>query len=220
MPRLNFVKSAQKDIYEHGKEVQYISEKGKRKGQTLSKIDRTIPRDERDVIFIAKGESYYWWQFLRGGKNLSKERPKRSRLTQSGFLSELYDMEDSVGDFTAENKDDFDSFKEDLMSQIESLKEQCEESLSNMPDSLQESPTGQLLQERIDGLDNWYSEVEGIECDYEEEEIREEKLGEYEKEEGELEDDYKERIDEETANAIQEKVDEAIEELRGTSSGL
>lgn len=47
MARATFVKSAQKDIYTYGKRVEYVSQKGKRKGQTLSKTDKTIPRDEK-----------------------------------------------------------------------------------------------------------------------------------------------------------------------------
>jgi gas vesicle protein len=220
MARATFVKSAQKDIYLRGKRVEYVSQKGKRNGQTLSKIDRTIPQDENDKVFIAKGESYWWWQFLRGGKILSKTKPRSSQLTQSSFLSQLYEIQESIADFSAEIKEDFDSFKEDLLDQIENLKDECQNSLDNMPDQLQYSPTGELLQERIDALDDWYSQIEDVECDYDEEEVREEKKTEYEKDEAESEDDYIERIDQETANAIEEIVNEAVEELSGTDCGL
>lgn len=182
----------------------------------VKKAQKDIPNTD-----IKKGESYYWWKFRFGGKHCSKTKPKRSQLTQSGFLSQLYDLQDRIGEFTAETKEDFESFKDEILSEIEDMKSQCEDSLSNMPEHLQEgSSSGQTLQERIDALDNWYSEIEAIECDYDEEEIREEKRTESEKEEGELEDDYKERIDQETANAIEQIVNEAIEELNGTDAGL
>lgn len=220
MARATFVKSAQKDIYTHGKNVEYKSEKGKKAGQMKTKLDRTIPQNKQDTVFIAKGESYYWWQFMHGGKHLSKTPPKRSQLTQSGFLSSLYDLEDSIGEFTCDNKEDFDSFKEDILSQIEEMKDQCEESLNNMPDSLQSSPTGELLQERIDNLDSWHSEIESIECDYDEEDIKEEKKGDLKKEEDETEEDYQQRIEEEVGAAISDIVTEAIGEIQSTSAGL
>jgi hypothetical protein len=46
MAKSTFVKKAQKNIYERGKEVSYVSEKGTKKGQTLTKTDRTVPADE------------------------------------------------------------------------------------------------------------------------------------------------------------------------------
>ena len=50
MARATFVKSARRPIYQRGKMVEYVSKKGKREGQTLSKLDRTIPYDENDEI--------------------------------------------------------------------------------------------------------------------------------------------------------------------------
>lgn len=220
MARANFVKSAQKDIYLRGKRVEYLSEKGKRAGQMKSKLDRSVPADETDIIFIAKGESYYWWQFKNSNKSYSKTPPKASQLTQSNFLSQLYELEERIADFTAEDKDDFDNFKQDLLSDIENLKDECQQSLDNMPESLQSAPTGELLTERIDGLDSWHSEIDGVECDYDEDSIRAEKTSEIEREEGEEEDDYNTRIDEAVKEETQPIIDTAIEELHGASHGL
>lgn len=234
MATATFVKSAQKDIYTHGKRVTYISEKGKKAGQEKSKIDRSTPADANDTIFIKKGEPYYWWQFMNSSKQYSKTQPRRSQLTQSGFLSSLYDLEDRVSECSCSDKDDFDSFKEEVTSEIEDLRSQCEDSLSNMPDSLQQSPTGELLQERIDGLENWASEIEGIECDYDEDELREQakdEVLESKREDSEdqseealekitIEDSDEDAIEERFNELAQEKVDEAISELQNTSAGL
>lgn len=221
MARATFVKAAQKDIYKKGKYVTYVSQKGKRKDQTKSKLDRTIAADEKDEIFIAKGESYYWWQFMNGGKNFSKTPPKRSQLTQSGFLSGLYELEDRIGEMNCETKEDFDSEKEDILSEIEGMKDQCQESLDNMPEQLQSAPTGELLQERIDNLDSWYSEIESIEVeDYDEETLREEIKSDNEKEEDVTDEDYEKIIDDELAEKIQELVNDAVGQLQETSSGL
>lgn len=168
MARATFVKSAQKTIYENGKRVEYVSEKGKRKGQTLYKIDRTIPRDDNDKVFIEKGQSYWWWAFKNGGKHLSKTKPKASQLTQSNYLSQLYDLQDRIGAISADSPEELESVIDELKSDIESLKDETESSLDNMPESLKYSPTGELLQERIDALDNAISELENIDYDYDE----------------------------------------------------
>lgn len=172
MARATFVKAAQKDIYRHGKYVSYESKKGKRAGKTLSKLDRTVARDEEDTVYIAKGESYYWWAFLKGGKHFSKTKPKRSQLTQSDYLSQIYDFEDDIDHLSASDFSDaseLEAWVDDLKSSLEELRDQQEESKSNMPESLQESPTGELLQERYETLENAVSELEGIDAtDYEE----------------------------------------------------
>ena len=137
MARANFVKSAQKDIYKRGKQVTYTSEKGKRKGQQKTKLDRTIPADKNDTVLIAKGESYWWWQFKNGGKNISKERPKRSQLTQSNYLSQLYDIMDRMDELSVDEPEDFESVLDEFKSDLENLKDECQSSLDNMPESLQ-----------------------------------------------------------------------------------
>jgi hypothetical protein len=217
MARATLVKKAQKNIYERGKQVQYISKDGKKKGQTLSKTDRTIPADKSDKIFIAKGESYYWWAFQYRPKQYSKTQPKRSQLTGSDFLGQLYDMEDRLAECSVSSKEDFDSFKEELMDDIENLKSEQEDKLSNMPDQLQSAPSGELLQERIDGLENWHSELDGVECDIDEDEIREELKSENEDEEEKMNED---EIEVEVQEKVMEKVGEALEELQNTSAGL
>lgn len=210
MARANYVKAAQKDIYEKGKYVSYTSKKGKRKGQQKTKLDRTIPADKNDKVLIAKGESYYWWQFKNGGKNISKEHPRQSQLTQSNYLSQLYGIQERMEDFTADHHEDIEPFVDELKSDLESLKDECQNSLDNMPESLQSSPTGELLQERIDNLDNAISELDGLDLSYDEPEHDELKE---ELEEGATE----EEIDELRQEKMHEWIAEKIDELQGIS---
>ena len=216
MAKSNHVKAAQKNIYKIGKIREYVSEKGKSQGQTKSVIDKTIPADEGDEILIAKGEPYFWWQFKNSPKQFSKERPKNSQLTQSNFLSQLYALEEKIEEFSCESREDFESFRDELKDDIDTLKDECDESLNNMPEGLQQGSTGELLQERIDAMDSWSTDIEGIECDYDEDDLRQEVLDEKDEDE-ELTD---EEIEEKVQEKIQEKVDEAIEELQGTSHNL
>jgi hypothetical protein len=182
----------------------------------VKKAQKDIPNTN-----IKAGDSYYWWKFRFGGKHCSKTYPKRSQLTQSGFLSQLYDLQDKVAEFSASDKDDFDSFKDEILSEIDNLKEECESSLESMPEHLQESSSsGELLTERIDALQSWYDDIDGVECDYDEDEIKEEVKDENEKEEDESEEEYEARIQEIVTDKIQETVDDAISDLQSCDCGL
>lgn len=109
------------------------------------------------IYGIEPGDPYYWWKFRYRPRIMSKTYPKRSQLTQSGFLSQLYDLEDGVtSDCTSDQL-------ESLIAGLEVLGEECQESLDNMPEHLQESSSsGMLLQERIDALEGWVADLQGI----------------------------------------------------------
>lgn len=113
---------------------------------------------------IKAGDSYYWWKFRYGGKRFSKTPPKRSQLTQSSFYSTIYDIEDDViGGATAD--DSLPGVRDDVVSQLEDLKSECESNLENIPDNLKEASSGQLLQERIDALESAIDEFGGLDMD-------------------------------------------------------
>lgn len=168
MARATFIKAARKPIYQRGKRVEYVSMKGKREGQTLSKIDKTVPADDNDKILIAKGESYYTWSFMNGGTYYSKTPPRASQLTSSEFMSTYYGIQESVEDFETTDLDELASFVDDIKSSLEELRDETDDKFNNMPDSLQGGPTGELLQERVDSLDSTISEFEDIDFDFEE----------------------------------------------------
>lgn len=88
--------------------------------------------------------------------------PRASDLTTSEFLSQLYDLQDQV------NKCQDGDTLVDLIAEIQQLGEEQEEKLGNMPDSLQEAPTGELLQERADACTEWADELENHVCEFEE----------------------------------------------------
>jgi len=169
MAQAHFVKKARKTIYENGK---YVKRKNQ-KGEMVEVLDRTIPENKKDKPLIKAGESYWWWAFRFGGKNIQKTQPRRSQLTQSGFLSSLYDLEDRMGDLKVEDYiDDPSSLSgevDEIKSELESLRDECQERYDNMPESLQEnSDSGQLLQERVDNLDEMINELDGLDLSYDE----------------------------------------------------
>jgi hypothetical protein len=86
--------------------------------------------------------------------------PKGSDLTQSEYLGRVSDIQSF--EFTGTNADDLQSEMEDIKGQIEELRDEQEEKRNNMPDSLQESDTGQLLQDRYDNCDNVVNELDSV----------------------------------------------------------
>ncbi len=222
MARANFVNKAQKDIFNYGKRVEYVSAKGKREGQTLSKTDRTIPRDDTDTIFIAKGESYYWWQFQNSPKQYSKTRPRASELTQSAYYSTLYSIVEQIEDFSADSAEELNDFAESIKTELEDLRDTTQESYDNMPENLQYSPTADLLQERVDSLESGISEIESIDFDYEEED--EEELKQTIADEQGIdtdvdgwEDEVENFIEEKRQELLSEWLQEKLEELQAIS---
>ena len=124
-----------------------------------------VKKARKDNPAVKAGESYYHWKFRYGGRVYSKVRPNRSQLTQSSFLSTYYELEDGMEERVnaAQSIEELESTIEEIASEIESLMEETQESLDNMPEHLQDSsPSGELLQERIDGLENWQSELENV----------------------------------------------------------
>ena len=123
----------------------------------VKKARKDIPNTD-----IKAGDSYYWWAFMSGGrggpKRYSKTRPRASQLTQSEFLSEIYAAQELLD--AASDADSTIAALEDARSAVESAKDNCEDKLSNMPDSLQQGTTGQLLQDRIDNCERIISEID------------------------------------------------------------
>lgn len=126
----------------------------------------------KDNPVCKKGESYYWWKFRYGGKRYSLTRPKPSQLTNSPYYSQVRSLVEQIDDNSITDNDDFTALRDEIVSEIENLRDECQGSLDNMPDSLQYSPTGELLQERIDACENAQSEIENIE-ELDEEPVRE-----------------------------------------------
>lgn len=115
---------------------------------------------------IKKGDSYYWWKFRYGGKFISKNPPKPSQLINSPFLRTIAEIEERIGDLTT--ADDMESAISDIKDDIESLKDQTQDSLDNMPEGLQQGDTGQMLEARIESLDEMIDELENIDFDVDE----------------------------------------------------
>jgi chromosome segregation ATPase len=136
----------------------------------------------KDNDVVKKGEPYYWWKFRHGGKHLSKTHPRQSQLTQSDKLSRLYAAQEGVedaalsGEFTGTDVDNLRQAVDDAKSEVESVKEEYEESHSNMESAFPNGcPVMEEIQEKvdacegiIDSLDSALSELDGLDSDLDE----------------------------------------------------
>lgn len=100
---------------------------------------------------IKKGTTYYWWKFRRGGKRMSAKPPKASQLTQSEFWGAVYGLREDYEGVPA--FDDLEGQIDEIKGRLEEIRDEQEEKRNNMPESLQDGATGELLQERYDALD-------------------------------------------------------------------
>lgn len=139
-------------------------------------------RKEIKSAGIKKGDSYYWWQFAYGSKQVSKTKPSRSSYaTQSDFLRQIYDIEDRLADI--KDLEDAQNERDSIVDDLRTLADECEEKRSNMPDQLQDSGSGEMLQNRYDSCNEFADELENIDL-------------EIEKEDDETEEEFEERSEE------------------------
>lgn len=121
-----------------------------------------VKKARKDNPVAKRGESYYWWKFRYGGKRYSRTRPRASQLTQSPYYGAVRALVEQIEDSNPEDFDEFESLKEEVRDELENLRDEAQSSLDNMPEQLQYAPTGELLQERIDALENAESELDYI----------------------------------------------------------
>lgn len=217
MAQAHFINKARKAIYNRGKMVKHEFKKGKHAGTSAMILDRTVPADNKDFILINVGESYWYWQFMHGPKHISKDRPKQSQLTQSEFLSTVYGIEEAMEEATHIERGDIDEW----ISELENLQDETQNKLDNMPEQLQESSSsGMLLQERIDNLESWISDLEGVDADIDEEDLRNDAQEATTREDEESDEDYKARVEEKFQELLQEKYDEIMNEVTGSNPGF
>ena len=121
-----------------------------------------VKKAVKDNPVAKKGESYYWWKFRFGGKHYSKTAPRPSQLTQSDYLSSAYGFQEQIEDMKVEddNLEDVAGELRSVADEVRTLGEEQEEKIGNMPDSLQESDTAQMLQGRAEACEALAGELE------------------------------------------------------------
>jgi len=196
MPRVHKQK-AQKNFY---------TKKGTKHDLTCKKCNK----------HIQKGEEYFKYQFRFGGPQIHclAHPPTKRDLTRSGFAHAIFDIEDAIEGITPDL--DLESAVQDISEQVNTLMEETQDSLDNMPEHLQDSSdSGILLQERIDNLEAYISDLESVDTSIDEDMIEEEVEDEHD------EDEWKELTDKEKEALVKEKVEEykqtILDEIQGLS---
>lgn len=165
---------------------------------------------------IKKGDSYYWWAFMQGGrggpKRYSKTPPKRSQLTQSEFYSRLYDLQDHVSALTAQDADQLSSDRDSIAEELRELGSEQTDKFDNLPENFQNGETGERLTERAEWCESQADEFEQIDFDdFEAEDF------DVEDAEAEAREDESNETDEDRTAAVEEarsKHEERQNELR------
>lgn len=166
MPKVHTVDKARHDIWQNGREVVDLDTKEGRR------VDRSKPANDKDVLLVEKGQTYYWWQFRGCEKSIATTYPRPSQLTRSEFLSTIYSIQEEIEDLSAGNFNEADELKtwaEEKVSELESLRDEQESRRDNMPEHLQGVGSGELLQNRATSVQEFIDKLEGVDLDdYEE----------------------------------------------------
>lgn len=156
---------------------------------------------------IKRGDMYYFAQIKTGPRSSrtirSLTKPRPSQLTVSEFNGWLGDLQELELPAIEEI--------ECLSAVAETIREFGEEQQSklyNMPEGLQQGSTGELLEERANGCEEWASEIESAVTEYES------AVGEIDEMDADDLDLDEDATADEIEEARQAKRDEAFEEAK------
>jgi hypothetical protein len=116
---------------------------------------------------IKKGDIYYSWTLHKQPRQISATRPRPSQLTGSEKLSTLYGLRESIEDAKFDSLEDWAAFLNETAGCARDVGEEYQDSLDNMPESLQQGSTGEAIQEKIDEIEAWAAELEDAANDIE-----------------------------------------------------
>lgn len=111
---------------------------------------------------ICKGESYYKIveRFSSPKIRCAQCKPQRSELTNSEYLSWLYNLQDNLSTLYDLREEEA---KDELYIELEEQQSDLQDRFDNIPEQLQEGDAGQTLQDRIDSLDSAMSDLDYLE---------------------------------------------------------
>jgi len=124
-----------------------------RKEYTCQKCGRQIKKGEKYIRFKIN-------RFSKEGIRCVDCKPKKSELTTSEFLSRVYELEEELHSLENITIEEYIDRVRRVINELNELKDETEEKLYNMPEQLQNSDTGSLLEGRIENLDVMIDDLE------------------------------------------------------------
>lgn len=116
---------------------------------------------------IKKGEMYFKWSLKTGPRSgmtfRSKSHPRQSQLTTSDFWSTFYGISEQAEDLIP-SMDDVETERDNVVQELESLRDETQSRFDNMPDGLQQGETGQRLENRVSELESLIESINSVDC--------------------------------------------------------
>ncbi len=178
----------------------------------MAKVQHIRARKEIPSIGVKPGDMYYKVKLRSGNgsvKRVSKTPFRPSQLTLSAFLSAWRGFSEQIEDLALD--DDLYDNLQSLAGEMRALGEEQTASRENMPDGLQNSPTGELLETRANNCETWADAIEQLDKPDipDEEAVR----AAVDRMEAESDEDYVQRQDD-AWEAAQEAYEEELRQLR------
>ena len=134
-----------------------------------------VKKAKKDNTVVSKGEPYYYMIFRMGAtptrkfgfarKVLFKNYPKPSQMTMNAYKAAIRSISE---EFSSENfyRDSYEDTVSDIVSRLEEVRDNAQESYDNMPDHLAESSSsGELLRERMETAEANIDTIESLDLE-------------------------------------------------------
>jgi hypothetical protein len=127
----------------------------------MPRVYKKVARKDYPQFGITKGSTYWECKFRSPGARSGylvkfSSPPTRAQLTKSPYLQTLYGLDEDIS--SASDGSDFEA----IAASVREAGEECQSSLENMPEGLQQGSTGELLQARYDACEAAADEIEAI----------------------------------------------------------
>lgn len=130
---------------------------------TLVKKSRKEYKCRKCGKVIPKGSSYY-----RGCLNFHPDIIRCTSCRLKSYEVTSSDYVKSVGPIVEDWRDSYSLTQEgveEMISDLEEIRDEQQDHLDNMPEGLQEADTGMLLQDRIDSLESAIDELQNVDIE-------------------------------------------------------
>lgn len=134
-----------------------------------------VKKARRPIGDIKAGEPYYWWQFRKCPKSVSRTPPKPSQLTRSEFWGAIYGLQEEFE--TVPGFDDLDSQLEDLKGRLEEIRDELADKQSNLEAAFPNGcPSLETITNRHDSVESAIGDLDSVDTSGDFEEIEEDDM--------------------------------------------